>query len=182
MSLRTLHKKKRIYRPKACVACSAIYQPLQSSRDRFCSLRCRVDYYVIKQEGCWSTRGLKPIEGGYFRLNISGKIVSLHRAAYIAYVSDPGDLHVLHSCDNPGCCNPSHLFLGTHTDNMRDLIKKGYRKTAVGEACGRSKLTTADVIAIKSMEGTHTHIAKLYGVYPSTIWSILRGKTWKHIP
>lgn len=49
-----------------------------------------------------------------------------HRAAWSAFVGEiPDGVHVLHRCDNPACINPEHLFLGTHTDNMRDMVAKG---------------------------------------------------------
>ena len=53
------------------------------------------------------------------------KVRTASRVAYLFAVSDPGRMQVHHTCDNPLCCNPNHLWLGTHTDNMRDMAAKG---------------------------------------------------------
>lgn len=73
------------------------------------------------KNGCleW-TKGLSG--AGYARTGIRGKVLASHRVAYyIYYMVDPGDLLVRHKCDNPRCCNPFHLELGTHEDNMHDM-------------------------------------------------------------
>lgn len=63
---------------------------------------------------------------GYGKLKIKGKEKRAHRVAYqIGYGLDPKELFVCHKCDNPKCVNPQHLFLGTHTDNMQDMLRKG---------------------------------------------------------
>lgn len=63
---------------------------------------------------------------GYGRFTWLNKFYITHRLAYeAAYGPIPDDMSVLHRCDNPGCCTPEHLFLGTHLDNMRDKMAKG---------------------------------------------------------
>lgn len=77
---------------------------------------------------CWPWVGGSLNEGyGCIRLGSShGRIVLAHRAAWaIANGPIPDGLFVLHHCDNPPCCNPAHLFLGTHQDNMDDMVAKG---------------------------------------------------------
>lgn len=74
--------------------------------------------------GCWLWLG-STIPTGYGVIGVDGKNWRAHRAAWRAYRGEVGSLHVLHRCDNPGCINPDHLFLGTHTDNMRDRRDKG---------------------------------------------------------
>lgn len=75
--------------------------------------------------GCWPYQGA-PNEHGYRRLRVCGQVTYAHRAAYRMAVGPiPDDLWVLHHCDNPPCCNPRHLFLGTVGDNVRDAMSKG---------------------------------------------------------
>ena len=71
---------------------------------------------------CWEWQG--PLRDGYgntVRFGMNGA----HRVAWFLTHGDPGKLHVLHDCDNPRCCNPAHLHLGTHQDNMRDMVARG---------------------------------------------------------
>jgi len=74
---------------------------------------------------CWTWIGNKNKQGyGYFGLN--GKTWKAHRLVWVfAFGKIPGGIFVLHKCDNPMCVNPSHLFLGTHKDNMDDMVAKG---------------------------------------------------------
>lgn len=63
---------------------------------------------------------------GYTRTSLQGKTFFSHRVAYfIYYGEDPGDLLVRHICNNPRCCHPFHLTLGTHEDNSRDMVESG---------------------------------------------------------
>ena len=74
---------------------------------------------------CWEWRGAKNT-AGYGKMWVEGKIVDAHRVAYMLYVGPIGDgLLVCHTCDQPSCVNPAHLFLGTYTDNMQDAKAKG---------------------------------------------------------
>ena len=73
---------------------------------------------------CWEWLGYVKPEG-YGRLRYQKRDYLAHRLAYHLAIGDPGGLHVCHHCDNPLCCNPSHLFLGTDADNCRDRDLKG---------------------------------------------------------
>lgn len=89
---------------------------------------------------------------------------------------------MLHSCDNPECCNINHLRLGTHEDNMRDRHLRG--RTALGSQIGISKLTEEQVKEIWfriDNEESCASIASIFNVNPKTINDIKNGKTWKHI-
>lgn len=110
----------------------------------------------------------------------------------------PDGMCVCHKCDNPPCCNTNHLFLGTKPENNLDRHSKGrdakgvtsgrYTKperTARGERSGRVKLTDEKVIEIRRrrMDGeTMRKLAKEFGVVKSVIGSLVKRKTWAHIP
>lgn len=85
--------------------------------------------YVKVSPACWAWKGLT--SHGYGRLRYHGKTVSAHRLSWEIHNNRPvpDGLFVLHSCDNPACVNPAHLFLGTHQDNMRDARDKGRLNT-----------------------------------------------------
>ena len=90
---------------------------------------------------------------------------------------------MLHHCDNPPCVNPAHLFLGTHSDNMKDMARKGRRDTT-GEKNNHAKLREIDVLNIyrlKRKGWNKDRIAARYGVARVTIDKIVYGYNWKHL-
>ena len=122
----------------------------------------------------------------------SQRTLNSHRVSYeLEYGAIPtGDGYhgtcVLHSCDNPSCCNPSHLFLGTNQDNVNDMVKKG--RTGGGapskEKNGRAKLTKSQIGEIRRdyVRGSRTHdlraLGRKYGVHNTTIGRIVRKEIW----
>lgn len=91
---------------------------------------------------CWPWTGPR-YETGYGRLRIIGIPYRAPRIAYfLAHGTDPADKFVCHRCDNPPCCNPAHLFLGTTRQNGRDMASKGRAKNQHGEQKRTEKRTT----------------------------------------
>jgi hypothetical protein len=93
----------------------------------------------------------------------------------------PDGLQVLHRCDHPPCCNPRHLWLGTHLDNMMDRSRKG--RVPRGETSGRSRLTSTQVsdIRIRKSAGERARdLAIEYGVSMSTIHKLASRTRWRH--
>lgn len=139
---------------------------------------------------CWPWIGYAD-RHGYGRISIGldaqgGAVqVPASRAAWmLANDRYPGDLLIRHRCDNPPCCNPAHLELGTHADNNRDCRERGRHKAARGEAVGGVQLTEDQVREIVTLRGeglTLKDIAARFGVHFGTVQHVLLGKTWAHV-
>jgi DNA-binding XRE family transcriptional regulator len=133
---------------------------------------------VVRSEGCgcWIWTGARTA-GGYGALWLHGEPKYVHRvmaALFLALDETSGEL-VLHVCDRPSCCNPNHLRLGSHKENMADASAKGRMS---------KKLQPADVIEIRRLraEGhTQQALADRYGVSRMTIRQIERRETWRHL-
>jgi len=162
----------------------------RSARQRFWG---KVDEQ--SKDECWEWKGGK-YPNGYGRFWLRGVGVGAHRIAYLINTGiDPVGLVVCHKCDNPSCVNPDHLFLGTYSDNTRDMIKKGRwspappenRNPVQGDRHYRSKFTDDDIRDIRKFydHGSRGRgiraLAKRYNVRPNTIYSIVHNLTWKHI-
>jgi transposase len=145
----------------------------------------------IKSENeCWEWQKCRSKDGyGYIMYTTSNikKPLKTHRVAYeLTYGSIPDNLEVRHFiCDNPGCCNPFHLLLGTQTENIKDMDDRGRRGSAKGEKNGRAILTEKDVLDIRdfySQKDISTNeLAKIYLVSISTIAHIVTGLSWKNV-
>lgn len=137
---------------------------------------------------CWEWDGAKLKRGGYGQVSIAGKGGrKVHRLAYALWVGEiPAGLWVLHRCDNPPCLRPSHLFVGTVRDNVRDMRAKGRGfdiPAAPGEQSPSAKLTYESVDEIRALLAADRHtlqeIGDRYGVTKQAIWRLKTGKTWK---
>lgn len=133
--------------------------------------------------GCWEWTRMKT-SAGYGRIAVKSYPAYCHRVAYELFCGPiPDGGVVCHKCDNPACCHPAHLFLGTHADNAADMVKKG--REARGERHGMSKLTADAVREIRARyaagSATQEQLAAEFGVSSPHICGILAGKFWRHV-
>lgn len=130
---------------------------------------------------CWLWLGSRI--HGYGNLKYQGNAWVAHRLAWtISNGQIPSDLCVLHRCDNPPCCNPKHLFLGTRLDNNRDRMLKGRGGDLKGTKQGNAKLTDEAVRFIrKNKKLSGPELARRFGVQRAAINKVRRGETWKHL-
>lgn len=105
-----------------------------------------------------------------------------HRLAHRLHIGEiPAGMMVCHSCDNPSCCNPEHLFLGSALDNKTDCVAKGRHVKGDG-LYWKAKLSEDDVRSIRQQGKRTSHdVAEQYGVSAVLIQQIRKGKVWKHI-
>lgn len=146
------------------------------------------DRIKIDSNGCWLWTGAIKNPGDrslpYGWIRYKGKSMNAHRAAWIETNGDiPAGLCVCHKCDAPRCINPKHLFLGTGSDNMKDMWNKGrHKKPSEGVVGSHSAiLTLQQVKEIKDMlekGALQKDIAFKYGICQPAISAIKTGKTW----
>lgn len=137
------------------------------------------------ETGCWVHLN-RPTGDGYPQLKVDHKPWSVHRLAWtLSYGPIPQGMRVCHHCDNPPCCNPDHLFLGTDGDNARDRNAKGRHRRVFGELNSRAKLTAAGVLAIRREYAppaiNQRTLARQYSVSRRTIADVLGRRTWQHL-
>jgi len=122
---------------------------------------------------------------GYGQFWDGERQISTHRYAYLQWKGEiPHGAMVCHTCDNPPCCNPNHLFLGTHQDNMDDGKTKKRFKSLHGSLHGNAKINEHDVKSIKEQRAmglTQKQIGKQFGIDQSEVSNILSGKRWHHV-
>lgn len=113
-------------------------------------------------DACWQWQG-SSFSNGYGRIGNGEQRPMSHRVAwYFASGFDAGQMYVCHRCDNRGCCNPAHLFLGSHADNMRDMAAKG--RGQVG-----TKIRPEGVIAAFAMRRAGAKLREIAAVFDVSI-------------
>ena len=129
---------------------------------------------VAPADCCWEWLAGKTFDG-YGRFRYQGKMWRAHRFVYqLAKETIPERMVVRHTCDNPACCNPAHLILGTQQDNVNDMDQRGRR--AQGEAHGRARLTDKQVRQIFLAKGTQQEIARQFNISQMQVSDIKRRK------
>ncbi|MGH1502818.1 MAG: HNH endonuclease signature motif containing protein [Acidimicrobiales bacterium] len=105
-----------------------------------------------------------------------------HHLMFVQHVGAMGESQVLHKCDNPACCNPEHLYLGTISENMKDMCEKGRAPYPSNAA----KLCDDEVLKIRARYASGDRLADISRDYPNITYSCVRkaaiGSTWSHLP
>jgi len=136
-------------------------------------------YVPEPNSGCWLWDACI-LKSGYGQIKAGDKVKYAHRVSYEIYIGKiPSSKFVCHACDTPSCVNPDHLWLGTHNDNMLDMMTKD--RSAKGERSAAAKLTEEQVREIRFDSRVQQTIAEEHGVDQTLISQIKLGKIWKHI-
>lgn len=132
-------------------------------------------------EACWPWLGSLAV-GGYGTINTGLCSVRAHRfMCELLFGPIPPGLHVCHHCDNPGCVNPRHLFLGTAKANMVDRNTKGRAASKAGVLNGQAKIDPDAVRAIRSSGESVAEIAERFGICKTSVRNIIKRRTWASV-
>ena len=175
---------------KSCRHCRKPF-PARNAWVLYCSLRCRIFSKIDASGGpdsCWPWTAYTDRAGYGVTSDVDGKTQLAHRVSYmLAHGNITQGAHVCHRCDNPPCCNPSHLWPGTAYDNAIDRDNKG-RHARIGPKGIRApsaRLSESDIPKIRRLLAcgeTLVDIGARFGVAPQTIHHIKKRETWNHIP
>ena len=193
------------------MTCAFCGKPCRSKRHRFCSVSCgnkarrrpsRADRFWAKvdrrgPDECWPWNGATNAYSGHGQFAweaIPGKgrsrLIGAHRAAWMlthGIEIRSKKIEVCHRCDTPPCCNPRHLFIGTHADNMRDCRQKGRNRlppALLGSSNNRAKLTDERVRELRARYAAGENLSQLsrsLGMARSSLSRIVKGDGWKHV-
>lgn len=201
-------KRVRSYniQPRPCEHCGKDFKPRsdfirKGKGGRFCSRLCSQTWEslrkpnqdekfwskvkMLSEDECWEFQGF--LNGdGYGMCRINNKMERSHQ---YAFKSKNGPLikglEVLHSCDNRPCCNPRHLSLGTHDQNMKQMAERKRSGAPKGERHHKATITEQQAILILKefdLSKGYSFYAGLYKTSDDVIKNLILGNTWKHIP
>lgn len=175
-----------------CFHCEKEYYmfPAYAKGSRYCSQLCRESITPEKrywakvdkrnEDECWEWQGAK-YRKGYGQIRVNGKIVQVHRMAYeLEYGPILDGLLVCHSCDNPPCCNPKHLFTGTHADNVADKEAKNRGNHTRKKGQPHRKITESQALEIFHLRGKESQgiTGNRYGINRTQVYLIQNKKSW----
>lgn len=126
---------------------------------------------------CWPWNGAG---GRYGHLNFEGKFIKSHRMAYILTYGRPAQgLCICHKCDNPRCCNPNHLFTGTHKENSQDAVNKG-RLNGRNSPIKFPTIIVEEALRRIANGESQTSVGKSFGISSAHMSYLVNGKTRKN--
>ncbi len=132
--------------------------------------------------GCWLFMGYRD-KDNYGDMYYDRKHIQSHRLSWRLLRGDPGKLDVLHKCDNPPCCNPEHLYLGTDKENARDRVRFG--KQQRGENVVGAIMTEESVRQLRqdrlASSDSYYKLGTKYGISYSQARAICNGTRWAHV-
>lgn len=146
---------------------------------------------ISKTDNCWNWKASLRGKTGYGAFKINDKVVDAHRVSYILHYGEiPKNMFVCHKCDNRKCVNPDHLFLGTHSDNIKDAYNKGRLKVPKGVKFTLNNLpknanikNKKDIVFIKEKIKNRTVSLKQLSIELNIPYQTLRdinsGRTYK---
>lgn len=191
--------------------CQVCGKPVPRAGYAFCSRLCyaaaprtrrplaeRFWAKVQKADGdaCWLWTGARSGDG-YGSINIGGadgKALGAHRVAWeLTHGPVPEGREVRHRCDNPGCCRPDHLELGSHRDNVQDMLDRNRHMTLTkpdtvrrGEQHHAARLLPAQVLAIRERaargDTSQAQLAREFGISPAAVSDVVKRRRWQHLP
>lgn len=137
-----------------------------------------------KESGCWISNSSP--SGIYGRIFIGGRRRLSHVVSWLIHNGPiPDDKKVCHTCDNPRCVRPDHLFLDTNSGNMLDMVRKKRHKPLLGEKNPLSKFSADDVLFIRNSivngEWTISGLAKRFATSFQSVYQVARGNVWQHV-
>lgn len=144
-----------------------------------------LDKLIVLEDGCWEWSHSRNSEG-YGNIWVDKKCKKAHRVSYELHFGPiPEGLLVCHHCDNPPCCNPDHLFLGTDADNTQDKVNKGRMVDNTGTNNPSAVLIEREIRQIHDLvlysPLTQEEIAASYFVSKGHINNIKAGRCWANI-
>jgi hypothetical protein len=142
---------------------------------------------IVSKQGCWEWKGYRDTHG-YGVQQYQGRRWGAHRLSFHVFSGViPKGLFICHHCDNPACVAPSHLFIGTQDDNMKDAVTKGRTYHPIGTLGSRCVLNEEKVKLIRaryvknSRKASAYILAKIFSCSTQAIYNIVNGTTWKHV-
>ena len=155
-------------------------------------IRALLEALPRDENGCWIYGGAS--YNGYGMIHFEGRQTYAHRLAWQIFRgpipkhdSHRGTMVVAHRCDQPRCCNPEHLFVGSQADNVADMHAKGRGPTKEQlRTFGNARLSVDEVLLIRRLydesDLSEEKIGAMFGIEQTTVSAIGRRKTWSRLP